>query len=463
MTKTFPEGFLWGAASSATQMEGAADKGGKAQNVWDYWFEQEPERFHQQIGPAETSDFYHRYEEDIANMASIHMNSFRTSISWARLMPDGKNVNEEAIVFYKNMLQKMKENHIEPIINLYHFDMPMHFQEIGGWENKEVVQAFIHFATTAFTLFDEDVARWTTFNEPIVPVEMGYLNDFHYPCVRDMKRAVQVAYNTMIASAGAVKAYKAGNYAGEIGIILNLMPSYPKSDDPKDIEAAEIADLLFNRSFLDPSVLGVYPEKLIQLLKEHQLLPDYEQAELDMIQANTVDFLGVNYYQPRRVQAKQQPSGVIDPATVMPEDFFDAYVWPERKMNPHRGWEIYEKGIYDIAVTIKDNYGNIPWYIAENGMGVENEERFLDEEGMIQDDYRIEFIEEHLKWLHKGIEEGSNCFGYHLWTFTDNWSWLNSYKNRYGFFRLDLATQQRTVKKSGLWFKQVVDQNGLSE
>lgn len=130
-------------------------------------------------------------------------------------------------------------------------------------------------------------------------------------------------------------------------------------------------------------------------------------------------------------------------------------------MNPYRGWEIYEKGIYDIAINIKDNYGNIPWYVAENGMGVEHEERFLDETGMIQDDYRIEFYEEHLKWLHKGITEGSNCFGYHVWTFMDNWSWLNAYKNRYGLYRVDLDTQERSLKKSGQWFSQVAEHNGF--
>ncbi|WP_217588073.1 glycoside hydrolase family 1 protein [Lentibacillus saliphilus] len=457
--KTFPEGFLWGAASSATQTEGAAEAGGKAKNIWDYWFEIEPERFYQGVGPAVASDYYHRYKQDIQRMKDINMNSFRTSLSWARLMPDGEHVSHDAVTFYNSMIDEMLAQGIKPIMNLYHFDMPLHLQQMDGWENRAVVDQFQQYAQTAFDLFGDRVKLWTTFNEPIVPVEMGYVNDYHYPCVFDMKRAVVVAYQSMLASAKAIQAYRSSNQDGEIGIILNLTPSYPRSDSEEDVRAAHIADLFFNRSFLDPSVLGHYPEDLIDLLRTHQMLPAVHEDDAALLRENTVDFLGVNYYQPRRIKQKETP--IADEASIMPEHFFDPYIWPERRMNPYRGWEIYEKGLYDIAINLKENYGNIPWYVAENGMGVADEERFMDGSGMIQDDYRIEFYEEHLKWLHQAIEEGANCFGYHVWTFIDNWSWLNGYKNRYGFYRVDLDTQDRLLKKSGLWFKDVARNNGL--
>ena len=147
-------------------------------------------------------------------------------------------------------------------------------------------------------------------------------------------------------------------------------------------------------------------------------------------------------------------------APFFPNYYYDSYEMPGRKMNPYRGWEIYPQGIYDIAINIRDNYNNIPWLITENGMGVENEERFI-KDGMIIDDYRIEFMKDHLRYLHKGIEEGSNCFGYQVWTFIDCWSWLNSYKNRYGLVSLDLKTQERTIKKSGYWFKELSDNKGF--
>lgn len=455
---TFPNNFKWGAAASATQTEGASQQDGKAKNIWDYWFEIEPERFHEGVSPMLTSDFYHQFKDDIKRMKAIHFNSFRTSISWSRLLPDGFNVNEKAVDFYNDVFDELLKHDIEPIINLFHFDMPLRLQEKGGWESLEVVETFNHYAKTAFELFGKKVKRWTTFNEPIVPVEMGYLNHYHYPCVVDMKRAVVVAYHSMLASAKAIKSYRQMDLEGEIGIILNLTPSYPRSDSEEDVKAARIVDLFFNRSFLDPSVLGKYHEELIELLRDYDLLPAVKESDLELIDDNTVDFLGVNYYQPRRVKEKEMS---IDSDTLLPENFFDSYIWSERRMNPYRGWEIYEKGIYDIAINIKDSYGNIPWYVAENGMGVEHEERFLDEAGMVQDDYRIEFYEEHLKWLHKGITEGSNCFGYHVWTFMDNWSWLNAYKNRYGLYRVNLDTQERSLKKSGQWFSQVAEQNGF--
>lgn len=189
-------------------------------------------------------------------------------------------------------------------------------------------------------------------------------------------------------------------------------------------------------------------------------MPVTEEGDKELIKENTVDILGINYYQPRRVKAKEHLPNPEAP--FMPERFFDYYVMPGRKMNPYRGWEIYEKGIYDILMNVKENYGNIECFISENGMGVEGEERFRDENGMIHDDYRIEFIREHLKWVHQAIQEGANVKGYHVWTFMDNWSWMNAYKNRYGLVAVDLENdRKRTIKKSGYWFKTLAENNGF--
>lgn len=462
MKYTFPEGFWWGSATSGPQSEGAADKDGRSPSIWDYWYEKEPERFFNGVGPQDTSTFYDNYKEDIKLLKEVGHNSFRTSIQWSRLIPDGTGEpNPKAVEFYSNMIDAVLDEGIEPFINLFHFDMPMCMQEKGGWESREVVDAYVHFAKTCFELFGDRVKHWLTFNEPIVPVEGGYLYDFHYPNVRDGRRAIQVGYNTMLASAKAIEAYRSLDLDGEIGIVLNLTPSYPRSeDDPEDVKAARIRDLFFNRSFLDPSVKGYYPKELVDILKKDGVLPHYEPEDLEIIKNNTIDFLGVNYYQPVRIKKKESDE-TFD--VYMPDQYFDVYQMPGAKMNPYRGWEIYEKGIYDICRDIIDNYGNIPFYISENGMGVEGEEAFIDENGKIQDDYRIDFIKDHLKWLHKGIEEGANCKGYHLWTFIDCWSWTNAYKNRYGLIALDLDTQKRTLKKSGEWFKQLAENNGFED
>lgn len=455
----FPKDFWWGSAASATQTEGSTN-GISGATIWDRWYKEAPNRFFEGVGPNQTSDFYHRYKEDITNMKAIGHNSFRLSISWARLIPGGKgDVNDDAVRFYNEVIDELLNQGIEPFVNLYHFDMPIELQDIGGWENREVIEAYADYAKIAFDLFGDRVKTWFTFNEPIVPVEGGYLYDFHYPNVVDARRAIQVAYNTMIAHARAVKLYHEAQ-DGKIGIVLNLTPSYPRSQNPADLKAAHICDLFFNRSFLDPAVLGEYPDDLIELLEEHGQLPETKVDDKDLLKNNIIDILGVNYYQPRRVKAKEHLPNPYAP--FMPDWFFDNYEMPGRKMNVYRGWEIYEKGIYDIMINLKENYGNIDSFISENGMGVQNEERFI-KDGRIEDDYRIDFIKEHLKWLHKAAEEGCNVKGYHLWTFMDNWSWMNAYKNRYGFFSVDLETGERTAKKSAEWIAEVSKQNGFND
>ncbi|MDR0125132.1 MULTISPECIES: glycoside hydrolase family 1 protein [Bacillus] len=457
----FPDGFWWGSSASATQTEGTIPGDGRGKNIWDYWFEQEPTRFFHGVGPGETSQFYLKYKEDIRLMKEIGHNSFRLSISWSRLMPEGRGaVNEHAVQFYNDVINELLAHDIEPFVNLYHFDMPMKLQEIGGWTNRQVVEDYVVYASTCFKLFGDRVKKWFTHNEPIVPVEGGYMYSFHYPNEVDFQKAVQVGFHEILSNAMAIKAYRQLKQEGQIGIILNLTPSYPRSQHPQDLEAAEIADAFFNRSFLDPAVKGEFPQRLVDILKKEGYLPKIEDGDLDIIKENTIDLLGINYYQPRRVKAKEHLPHPNAP--FMPDHYFDYFEMPGRKMNIYRGWEIYEKGIYDILKKVQTDYGNIECFISENGMGVEGEERFMDEEGVIHDDYRIEFISDHLKWVHRAIQEGSQVKGYHLWTFMDNWSWTNAYKNRYGFVSVNLHENgKRTIKKSGHWFKQVSKTNGF--
>lgn len=455
----FPEGFLFGSASSATQTEGASLKDGKKQNIWDLWYELEPYKFRDLIGPNEASGFYDNYKDDIKLLKATGHNSYRSSISWVRLFPNGfGEVNQKAVEFYMDVFERIKAEGIQLFVNLYHFDMPASLQEIGGWENKQVVEYYVEYAKKAFELFGHLVDRWFTFNEPIVHVECGYLLQYHYPMEVNPKKAVQVAFNTQLASSKAIKAFKEMEINAKIGIILNLTPAYPRSNHPEDVKAAEYAQLFAKKSFLDPSVLGKYPKELVEIIKSENLMPDYTDEELKIIEENTVEFLGVNYYQPLRV--RQMPYRLLDDAIFMPTNYYLPYEMPGRKLNPYRGWEIYPDAVYDIGIDIRDNYNNIEWLISENGMGVEDEERFR-VDGQIQDDYRIEFFKDHLKFLHKAIEEGSNCIGYQVWTFIDCWSWLNAYKNRYGLVELNLETKKRTIKKSGEWFKKLSENNGF--
>ena len=450
MDVKFPEGFYFGSATSATQAEGAHTADHKAPDIWDLWFEEEPYKFHGGVGPADTSTFFEHWREDIELLHETGQNSFRTSISWSRLLPDPEgDPNPEAVEFYRNVFGTLRDEGVEPFVNLFHFDMPVACQERGGWESREVVDLYERYARIAFELFGDVVKRWYTFNEPIVHVECGYLQQYHYPCKVDPKAAVQVAYHTALASALAVRACHEVLPDAKIGIVLNLTPAYPRSDNPADVRAAHIAELFANKSFLDPSVKGTYDPELVELIKKHDLMPVVDKADLAVIRDNTVDYLGVNFYQPLRVCAR---ASLPNPeAPFMPTYYYDVYAMPGRRMNPHRGWEIYPHALYDIAINLRDNYG----------MGVEGEEKFRGPDGTIQDDYRIDFIKEHLTELAHGIDEGSNCIGYHLWTFIDCWSWLNAYKNRYGLVELDLETQERRIKKSGRWYKQLAEAHGF--
>lgn len=456
----FPKNFWWGAATSGPQSEGRFQK--KHANMFDYWYEIESEAFYQQVGPDVASNFYNSYKEDIALMKEVGLNSVRTSIQWSRLIDDleTNTVNEEAVAYYNAVIDTFIEQGIRPVMNLHHFDLPVElYHKYGGWESKHVVELFAGFAKQCFIHFGDRVKEWVTHNEPMVVVDGEYLYQFHYPKLVDGKKAVQVAYNLNLASAKAIEVYRSLNLqaeGGRIGTVLNLTPTYAASEQPEDQEAARIAELWNNKMFLEPAINGKFPEELIQLLKKDRVLWEATEEEAAIIKDNTIDFLGVNFYHPHRVKAPDiAPDSVGD---WMPNRYYSEYDMPGRRMNIDKGWEIYPKALYDIAVNIKENYGNIPWFVSENGMGVSREERFLNEEGVIEDDYRIDFIKEHLEWLHKGMEEGSNCFGYHLWTPIDCWSWGNAYRNRYGLISNNIHTQVKTIKKSGYWFKEYVSQ-----
>ncbi|MDG3085310.1 glycoside hydrolase family 1 protein [Vibrio hannami] len=455
-TYTFPENFLWGAAASGIQTEGVTNKANES--IWDLWHRESPERFYKGIGSQVVTDTYNRYKEDVQLMKQVGFNSFRTSIQWSRLIKDFETgeVCPDAVEFYNNYLDEMIANGIEPMINLYHFDMPAQLQEkFGGFESKKVVELYVDYAVKAFKLFGRKVKYWITFNEPIVPTEGGYLYDFHYPCKKDGKLAVQVAYNTILAHAKAVHAFNQLSIEdSKIGVVLNLTPSYTRNDSEEDKQAAWYADLLFNRSFLDPMVKNEIPQELCDVLKEQNVLPETTAEEIEAITSAKIEFLGVNYYVPRRVKAREAE---YDLDYFTPEVYFENYVNPNGRFNPYRdNNEILPTAVHDIAMNVKDNYGNVPWFLAEIGIAMDEvSEGKPDEDGYIDDTFRTDLMKEHLAQLHRAIEDGANCFGVHQWTFIDNWSWTNSFKRRYGFYRLDLETGNRIPKKHGIWFKEL--------
>lgn len=462
MKYTFPKDFKWGSAVWALGTEGALDKGGRVPTVFDEYYRLSPERFHNKVGPSETLNWYEDYDKYAQLAADISHNSFRTSILWARLMPDGKNINQEAVTFYRNMFTSFKSRGMELSIVLYWFDMPLHLEKMGGFGSREVVDLFETYCQQCFDLFDDLVDIWYIYNESVVDVQMKYVCDTCYPNMIDFKYAQQVIFNMCVAHAKGMKAYKAKPRDSKIGTVMNVALPYVRSQSEGDLKALEYFEQLYIRSFMDPIFKGEINPTWLNVLEEYDLLPQMEKGDDVLIRENKVeDIMGLNIYFPERIKEKETAVNPEDPISF--SSFFDPYDMPGRKMNKDRGWEIYPKVMYDTLMWVKEEYGNIETRITENGMGVQDEYRFRDESGMIQDDYRIEYVKGHLEWAHKAIEDGANLTGYNMWSFIDLWSPSNQFKNCYGFYEYDLKTGESRRKKSANWFQKITEDNGFEE
>lgn len=462
-----PDNFIIGAASSAWQTEGWSGKKDFQDSYLDLWYKNNKNVWHNGYGPAVATDFYNRYKEDIQLMKQIGLTHYRTSINWARFLVDYENaiVDEEYAAHYENVIDELLNNGIEPMICLEHYELPaVLFEKYGGWGSKHVVELFEKYAEKVFNRYGSRVKHWFTFNEPIVVQTRVHLDAIRWPFEQNTRKWMQWNYNKSLATAKVVKLFKQmqlkEKFGAKIGNIINPEVTYARSSAEHDQKAARIYDLFFNRVFLDPSIKGEFPPELFELMEKHDITFDYTEDELSLIKENTVDYVGLNLYFPHRVKARTAAWNEDTP--FHPEYYYDKHELTGKKMNPYRGWEIYPQIMYDIALRMKEEYGNIEWFVAENGMGVENEHRFKNEDNIIQDDYRIEFINEHLQWLLKAVDEGSNCTGYMLWAFTDNVSPMNAFKNRYGLVEINLnENRNRGLKKSGYWYKELIKSRQL--
>ncbi|WP_251861379.1 glycoside hydrolase family 1 protein [Clostridium sp. Marseille-Q2269] len=454
-----PKDFILGAASSAWQTEGWSGKKPGKDTFVDLWYKATPDLWYENYGPKNATDFYHRYEEDIDLMVECGLDSYRTSIDWSRFIKDFETgeVDEDGAIFYDKVIDKMIEKGIEPMICLEHFDFPGElYKKYGGFKSKHVVDLFVLYAKEVFKRYGHKVKQFFTFNEPIVVQTRTILDGLRYPFKQDTKLAMQWNYNKILATSKAVQAYKSLGLHGKIGVVINIEYAYPRSDADHDVKAAHMYDLFYNRMFLDPAVKGEIDKELFEVLKFHNCLFDYTEEELQIIKENTCDNIGLNLYFPMRVKARNSAWNPEIP--FHPSYYFDTHDLQGKRMNPYRGWEIYPKIMYDMAMRMKNEYGNIEWLVSESGMGVQGEKKYKNSEGIIQDDYRIEYISEHLAWLLKAVEEGSNCKGYMLWAFTDCVSPSNAFKNRYGLVEIDLEDNlARHIKKSGKWFRNTRD------
>ncbi|CAM9112816.1 glycoside hydrolase family 1 protein [Mycoplasma todarodis] len=444
-TLKFNDGFMWGSATSGPQTESSKNR---SATVWDVWHKEQPELFFD--GNKALGNLEERYVEYVLHAKNAGFNSLRVSIQWSRLMPNGKDVSESGVEFYKKYFTEIRKQGMKVMVNLMHFDTPEWLYRKGGFETKESIEAYVEYASNAFEIFDEYVDVWFTFNEPIVPVEMGYLNKYHLPAIVDMKKAWQVQFNLLICHMKAVEIFKEKGYAQEIGIILNITPVIPATESDADKEASKWAEQFQFKCFLDPILKGEVSDEFIQDAKQKGYFWEITDEEQKLIDKKLgIDLLGINYYAPKRVQTPK--SKEFNNNFAPDQMYYEDFIMPNRRINKHRGWEIFPEAIYIALKNIQENYSNQKVFISENGIGIQDEARFK-ENGKIDDQYRIEFMKEHLFWIHKAIQEGANCVGYHMWTYIDNWSWLNAYKNRYGLYEFDLETNEIKAKTSAKWF-----------
>lgn len=452
----FPKNFTWGVALSGPQNESNHNR---TPHVMDRFYEVSRLRFYDELNV--NNDFDTRFREYLAQAKNLHMNAMRVSIQWTRLMPDGKHVSEEAVNYYRTLFLEMHATGIEPNVTLMHFDTPMFEQVHGGWEVKETIDHFVRYADTAFRLFGDVVKKWITFSEPISIVEGGYLYDFQYPNKFDMRTAMQVQFNLLVAHLKTVNLFKERKYAGEIGIVLNITPAIPRSNHPADIQATRWAEIFQSKVFLEPILKHFYPEEVIAEAKKRNYLWTITNEEKELIsKSHKVDFIGVSYYTPIRVKAMDfEPNWN---GAITPRFYFEEYVMPGRKLNPSTGAEIFAPGLYIVLKNLQINYDNIKTFVAETGVGYATsfEHDLRSHSGEIQDDYRVEFFNEHLASVKQALDEGSHVSGFFFWTLVDNWNWINSYKNRYGLFELDLKTKAHREKKSAKWVGEFLKSQG---
>lgn len=462
--KKFPKGFIFGGATAAYQVEGATKEDGRGPCVWDEYMNREGSRF--TADPA--SDFYHKYKDDLQQAHDFGINGIRISISWTRILPEGKGkINQAGIDYYNDLIDECFKQGVEPMVTLHHFDTPLPFFHDGHWLNRKLIDYFVDYAKICFEAFGDRVTKWATFNEPWSIAQNGYIAGNFPPCKTfDIVDAIQIEHNLMVAHARALNLFKTMNLKGEIGIVHTLEGKVPITDAPADVHAAELDDAIANRFMLDACFLGKYSDKTKALIGEilekngGKLVTEPSDFEDFAKAAKQIQFLGMNYYSSHFLQGYEGESRVFNNSTgEKGTSVFALKGIGARVSNPEVpttdwDWPIYPEGMYRQLKRLAKDYPNYQKiYISENGMGYKDD--FID--GEIDDTPRIDYVRQHLQAILRAIDEGVNVQGYYIWSLMDVLSWSNGYNKRYGLFYVDYKDQKRYPKKSAYWYKKLAE------
>ena len=438
-----PENFMFGVATSAAQIEGAASVDGRGASIWDV-FARKQGNIADGSTPEIACDFYHRFPEDIRLAKELGIQSFRFSFSWSRILPEGYGkVNQKGLDFYKRMLEELHKNDIVPNATLYHWDLPQALEEKGGWLNREIVEWYGEYASLLFREFGNDIPLWVTVNEPIATY-VGYGEGIFAPGHHSEAKGRQADHHILLAHGEGVQRFRHENLKdSKIGIVVDIWKHHPyRPEAAVDVVKAELENEKTYRSFLNPIFNGGYTEAFIKYMKENHCMPEIKDGDFEKIK-QPLDFFGLNCY-----------NRVVDCADekLLEQDKKEKRTGGNFQDN---GAEFYPKAVYDALHLLKEDYHlDIPVYITENGTPSYTD--VPDNNREVHDAGRIRYLEGFLEWISKAVQEGFDVKGYYVWSLLDNWEWNGGYNARYGLTYVDYETQKRIVKDSGKWYSQLI-------
>ncbi|HTE42258.1 MAG TPA: GH1 family beta-glucosidase [Steroidobacteraceae bacterium] len=439
----FPQNFLWGCATSAYQVEGSPLADGAGPSIWER-FVHTPGMVKDDDTGDIACDHYRRYVSDVELMRELGLNAYRFSIAWSRVMPEGRGrVNAAGLGFYDRLVDELLAKGIQPTATLFHWDLPAALDDLGGWLNPDVVNWFADYARVVYRKLDDRVKMWATLNEPWVVTDGGYLYGALAPGHRNKYEAPIASHHLLLAHSEAVRAYRAEG-KNRVGLVVNIEPKYPASQSVEDVAATRRADAYMNRQYLDPVLLGAYPEEMKEIFGE--AWPAWPAEDLQKIR-EPIDFVGLNYYTRNVVR--------FDPAAWL---LHAAPVRQKQATYTETGWEVFPQGLTDTLLWIKNRYGNLPLYVTENGAA------FFDppssEQPVLEDPLRLDYYRKHLLAVHDAIRQGADVRGYFAWSLLDNFEWALGYSKRFGIVHVDFETQKRTPKASARFYSTVIGSNG---
>lgn len=438
----FPPGFLWGAATSAYQIEGSPLADGAGPSNW-HRFTHTPARILGGDTGDQACDHYRRWRDDILLMKQLGLKAYRFSLAWSRILPDGTGtVNHKGLDFYLKLIDELRALDIEPFVTLHHWDMPTALEDRGGWTSRDSAQWFAEYAHLIFKTMGKRVTFWSTFNEPWVIVDAGYLHTAHPPALGSVEKAAEATHNLLRAHGAAVQAFRAVG-SGQIGLVVNLEPKYAATHQPDDVAAMNRMHAYMNCQFLDPVLLGSYPAQLDEIYGSGW--QQFPHTDLDTIQ-QPIDFLGINYYS--RGIVRSDPTAT--PLMATP-------VKPDRVEYTEMGWEVFPEGLKMCLLWVHKRYGDIPLYVTENGAA------YVDppvHDGNIHDPKRQVYYRLHLQAALEALRLGVPLRGYFAWSLLDNFEWTAGYSKRFGLIGVDYITQARTFKDSARFYGRVIQSDG---